>query len=60
MTAKQIKEIRTKSLLTQQEFASELGLNVATIQKWEQGRGEISFKNQRKIKQFCLKYGIEV
>jgi len=35
--ATEIQEVRLKTGLTQQQFASVLGASVATLQKWEQG-----------------------
>lgn len=60
MTGEDIKTIRTKLLLLQTEFADVLGVSISTIQHWEQGRKNISFKNQRKILEFCKRKGIEL
>ncbi|NCD06397.1 MAG: XRE family transcriptional regulator [Spirochaetia bacterium] len=54
-----IKEIRTKVLLTQEEFAKEIGVAFATVQSWENRNVEPSFKCKRKIKEFCEKHNIE-
>ena len=58
MTAKDIKEIRTKLLLLQNEFADELGVSLSTVQCWEQGRRHISIKSQRKVLEYCKKKGV--
>lgn len=48
-----IKQIRTELLLTQQEFADELGLSIVSIQRWESGKSKPSMKHKRKIIDFC-------
>ena len=61
MTARDIKDIRIKALLTQKEFADELGFSVATIQGWEQGTiNDMRLKSIRRIIEFCDKKGIKV
>jgi putative transcriptional regulator len=34
-TAKQIKELRFRLGMTQEQFAAELGVTISTIQRWE-------------------------
>lgn len=55
-----IKQIRTKLLLTQQEFAYELGLSIVSIQRWESGKSEPSLRNKRKIIDFCKNNNINL
>lgn len=55
-----IKKVRHTALLTQTEFARELGVFLTTIQKWEQGQRNPSFKHQRKILEFCKKHEIDI
>lgn len=45
-----IKVIRTRLLLTQQEFADKLGVSIITVQKWERNINKPSLKHQRQIK----------
>lgn len=54
------KIIRTKALLTQQEFANVLGVHIETVRAWEKGKFKPSFKVQRKIKQYCEEHNIEI
>lgn len=54
-----IKEIRVKALLTQSEFAKELGVGYSTVQFWESTGKTPSLRYMRKLKQFCEKHGIE-
>lgn len=60
MTGKDIKTIRQKLLLLQQELADDLGLHIETIKSWEQGRRNISIKSQRLVLEYCKKKGIEL
>lgn len=60
MTGQDIKTIRNKLLLLQQELADDLGLHIETIKSWEQGRRNISIKSQRLVLEYCRKKGIEV
>lgn len=60
MTGKDIKEIRNKLLLLQQEFADELGVSICTIRFWEQGKRGISIRSQRLVLEYCKKKGVEV
>jgi DNA-binding transcriptional regulator YiaG len=60
MTGQDIKTIRNKLLLLQQELADDLGLHIETIKSWEQGRRNISIKSQRLVLEYCKKKGVEV
>lgn len=55
-----VKELRTKMMLSQTEFAKKLGVSYATINRWENGHHKPVFNNQRKIAKLCKKYGIEL
>lgn len=60
MTGKDIKTIRNKLLLLQQEFADELGVSICTIRFWEQGKRGISIRSQRLVLEYCKKKGVEI
>ena len=53
-----IRRLRKKMLLTQQEFAKELGVAFVTINRWENGENEPSMKYKRKLlplfKRYCI------
>ena len=49
MNLKHLKEIRTRTGLTQKEFAQAIGVSDRTIQDWEQGRRGISEIAKREI-----------
>lgn len=50
-----IKAIREKAMLTQDEFAKLVGVSRWTVFKWENGLCEISEKNKGKIKEILKK-----
>lgn len=54
------KNIRIKAMLTQLEFANIIGVSTTTIVKWESGKCKPSFKQQRKLLDFCKNNGIEI
>lgn len=60
MTGKQLKAIRLKSLMTQDEFAKVLGVHWGTISEWERDIRNIGLKNQRKIVEFCKQHNIDL
>ena len=45
-----IKQLREKLLLTQAEFAAELGVSFETVNRWENGKHEPTMKAKRKLK----------
>ncbi len=55
-----IKKLRNKMLLTQSEFAKELGVSIASVARWETGENEPTMKVKRKLALLFKKYGIEV
>ena len=60
MTIKDIKRIRNKLMMTQEEFAKAVGLSLSSVQGWEQGWiKSIRLKNQRKIIDYCEKMGVK-
>lgn len=50
-----IKNIRLQMFLTQQEFARELGVSFATVNRWEKGKAKPTIKTMRQINSFCQK-----
>lgn len=55
-----IKKLRNKMLLTQSEFAKELGVFIASVTKWQTGENEPTMKVKRKLAPLFEKYIIEV
>lgn len=56
--ATSIKELRQSCLLSQEEFAKELGVSFATVNRWENGKAEPSYKAKREIESFCNERGL--
>ena len=48
-----IKNLRTKLVLSQQEFAELLGVSFTSVNRWENGKHEPTIKVKRKILQLC-------
>lgn len=48
-----IKEIRIKSLLSQNDFASEIGVSFSTVNRWEKGHATPNYKALKKLREFC-------
>ena len=55
-----IKKLRNKMLLTQSEFAKELGVSIASVARWETGENEPTRKVKTKLAPLFEKYNIEV
>lgn len=54
-----IKKLRMKMLLTQQEFASVIGVSFETINRWENGKNEPTMKYKRKLADLFSKYKVD-
>ena len=48
--AEDIKKIRKACLLSQEDFAKELGVSFATVNRWETGKTKPKYKALRTIK----------
>ena len=56
--AKNIKKLREKMLLTQQEFADFLGVSFNSISRYENGKFEPTMKIKRQLMTLFKKYNI--
>ena len=54
-----VKQLREKMLLSQEEMAKKLGVSFATINRWENGHHEPTFKERRKLRDLCKKYHVD-
>lgn len=52
-----IKEIRRTGLLSQTDFAKELGVSFSTVNRWENNKAIPGYQALKKIKEFCDKTG---
>jgi len=53
------KKVRATLLLTQREFAKEIGATYATVARWETGKAIPQYNKQRDFYAFCKKHKIE-
>lgn len=54
----EIKKIRQRSFLTQQDFAKKIGVAFSTVNRWESGRAKPNLKAMKNINTFCLNNNI--
>lgn len=57
--SEEIKQIRQEFLLSQEAFAKELGVSFATVNRWETGKTQPTYKALRTIKKYCEKNNVE-
>lgn len=57
--ANKIKEIRLYKFLSQEEFATKLGVSCATVNRWEMGRTKPNIKALKKIDNYCKNENID-
>ncbi len=55
-----IKSLRKKMLLTQEEFATYLGVSFGTVNRWENGQYDPTMKLKRKLAPMFEKNNIKV
>ena len=56
---KDIKRIRRKAFLTQEDFAKEIGVSFATVNRWETGKANPNLKTMKLIDDYCKKNSID-
>lgn len=54
----EIKRIRQRSFLTQQDFAKKIGVAFSTVNRWESGHAKPNLKAMKRINAFCLENNI--
>lgn len=57
--SEKIKNLRQERLLSQEAFAKELGVSFATVNRWETGKTQLTYKALRTIKEYCEKNNVE-
>lgn len=57
--SEEIKQIRCKSLLSQEAFAKMLGVSFTTVNRWETGKSKPSLKTLRVIDVYCKSKDID-
>ncbi len=58
--AEATKKLRKTLILSQTEFAEQLGVSFQTVNRWERGTHEPTIKAKRKLAPYFKKYKIEV
>lgn len=58
--SKIVRKLREKLLLSQQEFANEIGVSFATVNRWENGKHQPTYKAKRIISELCKKNKINL
>ncbi len=54
-----IKRIRRKALMTQEDFAKEIGVSCITVTRWETGKAKPNLKTMRLIDEYCKRNKID-
>ena len=57
--AEDIKKLRLSAILTQEEFAKEVGVSFATVNRWETGKSKPTIKAMKLIDEDCKKNDID-
>ena len=57
--AEDIKILRLSAILTQEEFAKEVGVSFATVNRWETGKSKPTIKAMKLIDEYCKKNDID-
>ncbi len=52
----EIRLVRQKSLLTQENFANELNVAIPTVNRWETGKARPNLSTMKNIKTFCERH----
>lgn len=48
-----IKRLRTSCLLSQEDFAKAIGVSFSTVNRWETGKTQPTFKAMKRIDDYC-------
>ena len=57
--ADDIRKLRRKSLLSQNDFAKEIGVSYTTVSRWETGKSRPNLKTMRQIDKYCKENNID-
>lgn len=57
--ADEIKNLRRKCLLSQTDFAKEIGVSFSTVNRWETGKSKPNYKALKRIAEYCEKNSID-
>ena len=51
--SKEIKMLRERLYLTQNEFAKALNVSFSTVNRWEKGKARPNISTMKEVKKFC-------
>lgn len=54
-----IKRIRRKAFLTQEDFAKEIGVSFATVNRWETSKAKPNLKTMKLIDDYCKRNDVD-
>lgn len=54
-----IKKIRRKAFMTQEDFAKEIGVSCITVTRWETGKAKPNLRTMKLIDEYCKKNSID-
>ena len=54
-----IRQLRIKCLLSQEDFAKAIGVSFSTVNRWETGKTQPTFKAMKSIDSFCKERKID-
>lgn len=54
-----IKTFRQNSYMSQQEFASELGISFSTVNRWETGKAIPNYQTMKRLLEYCKRMGLQ-
>ena len=54
-----IKRIRRKAFLTEEDFDKEIGVSCITVTRWETGKAKPNLKTMKLIDEYCKKNSVD-
>ena len=58
--AEKMQTVRKQLFLSQEAIAKELGVSFATVNRWDMGKCEPSYKAQKAFNDLCEKHNIDI
>ena len=55
----EIKRIRQRCFMTQQDFAKEIKVAFSTVNRWDGGQAKPNLNAMKNIKEFCLEHDVD-
>ena len=55
----EIRKIRQRSLLSQDEFAKEIGVAFSTVNRWEGAKAKPNLSAMKSIKEYCCNHDMD-